>query len=139
MSLKTLEFKESYPISPEELFAVLVDHEGMSDWFDVDIRTIAGPGDGGVGTVRRISIGPLKIDEEIIVADSPSRVVYRIIRGLPVGYHLGEQRIIATDDGSELRWTITMRSAVPGLIEVISLILRPAMNRGLKKLRSRYP
>jgi uncharacterized protein YndB with AHSA1/START domain len=135
MSQKTLSFVARFDVSPEALWAVIIDHEGMSDWLDAKIRVIAGRGDGGVGTVRRIQLGPLSIDEEVTLADAPRLLVYRIIRGLPLRFHKGEMRVAPHGDGgSELSWTITIASGVPLFAETVAASLTPAINRGLRRL-----
>jgi hypothetical protein len=135
MSLRILDFLGRYDVPAEELWSVVIDHEGMGDWLDAKVSVIAGPGDGGLGTVRRIATGPLRIDEEVIACDPPERYLYRIIRGLPLRYHQGEVRVVAVGDGqSELHWTITVGSGVPGFAEAVALTLKPAINRGLRKL-----
>jgi len=139
MSQQTLSFLARYEVAPEALWAVVVDHEGMGDWLDANISVIAGPGDGGVGTVRRIKSGPLTIDEEVTVCDPPRRMVYRIVRGLPLlRYHQGEVRVSPWgDSGSELSWSITVSSAVPFFTEALGAVLRRSLNHGLDQLGQR--
>ncbi len=135
MSLRTLSFLAKYDVSAEQLWSALIDHESMGDWLDTRVSVIAGKGDGGLGTVRRIHIGPISIDEEIIACDPPHRYVYRIVGGLPIRHHQAEVRIVALGEGqSELHWTISIGSGVPGYAQTIAALLRPSINRGLRKL-----
>jgi hypothetical protein len=130
-----LEFLGRYDVPAEVLWSVVIDHEGMGEWLDAEVSVIAGKGDGGLGTVRRIAAGPLRIDEEVIACDPPERYVYRVIRGLPLRYHQGEVRVVAVGEAeSELHWTITVGSGVPGFAEAVDLTLKPAINRGLRRL-----
>lgn len=136
MAHQTLSFLARYAVPPEILWQVVTDHEGMGRWLGVPVKVIAAPPGGGVGTVRRIAAGPLSIDEEVVVFEPPRRMIYRIVRGLPVRYHRGEVRISPfRDDGSELAWEITIASGVPFLAETVSGILRRRINRGLRALR----
>lgn len=135
MSTQTLSFLARYAVPAEVLWSVLIDHERMGEWVDAKVSVIAGAGDGGVGTVRRVEIGPLSIDEEVIACDPPHRFVYRVTRGLPVRHHQGEVRVEAvSDEESELHWTITLGSGVPFFAETLALPLRAGINRGLKEL-----
>lgn len=130
---------ESYAVPPERLWAVLADHEGMSDWIGARVTVVAGPGDGGVGTVRRVHARGLAIDEEVTYADPPRRMVYRIVRGLPViRFHRGEILISPWGKtGAELRWDIVLESPIPGIAAAIRAVLEPGLRAGLRNLRLR--
>src|SRR5690606_461126 len=83
MSQARATFTESFAVSPEALFEVMSDHEGMSEWIGARVSVVRGPADGGVGTVRRVHAPGFSIDEEVTYADPPRRMVYRIVRGAP--------------------------------------------------------
>lgn len=131
-------FEESFAVPPEVLWAAVSDHEGMSDWAGARVTVVAGPADGGVGTVRRIHARGLTIDEEVVYADPPRRLVYRIVRGMPLlRFHRGEIVIEPWGkSGSQLRWSIMMDHAVPGVARLIAAPLQPAMRGALAKLRT---
>jgi uncharacterized protein YndB with AHSA1/START domain len=137
VSQRQITIEESFAVPPERLWKAISDHEAMSDWAGAPTKVIAGPSDGGVGTVRRIGMGGLKIDEEVIYADPPRRMVYRIVRGLPLlRFHRGEILIEPWGKaGSTLRWDIILDSAVPGVARAISAALGPGLRKGLAKLR----
>ena len=128
-------FLARYDVPPDVLFGVATDHAGMGRWVGAPVKVIAAPPDGGVGTVRRISVGPLAIDEEIVLFEPPRRMIYRIVRGLPLRYHRGEMRVSPWGDrGSQLAWEITLVSSVPFLAETIGRALERTINRGLRRL-----
>ena len=131
-------FVESFAVPPERLWEVLSDHEGMSEWIGARVSVVAGPPDGGVGTVRRVRARGLTLDEEVTYADAPRRMVYRIVRGLPVlRFHRGEILIAPWGKtGSQLTWDILLESALPGVAPAIAATLRPAIRAGLSKLRA---
>jgi uncharacterized protein YndB with AHSA1/START domain len=137
-------FVESFAVPPERLFEVLSDHEGMSEWIGARVSVVAGPPDGGVGaggvgTVRRVHARGLAIDEEVTYSDPPRRMVYRIVRGLPVvRFHRGEILVEPWGrTGSQLTWDLLVDSAVPGAARAIVAVLRPAIRAGLSRLRAR--
>ncbi len=131
-------FVESFAVPPERLFEVLSDHEGMSDWIGARVSVVAGPPDGGVGTVRRVRARGIAIDEEVTYSDPPRRMVYRIIRGMPiVRFHRGEILVEPWGrTGSQLTWDILVDSPVPGAAKAIIAVLRPAIRAGLSRLRA---
>lgn len=139
MSQAHLTITESFAVPPERLWAVFCDHEGMTDWMGARVTVVAGPGDGGVGTVRRIHARGLVLDEEVTYADPPRRMVYRIVRGLPViRFHRGEILVSPWGKtGSELRWDIVMESPLPGVPRALAAILEPSIRAGLRTLRAR--
>jgi uncharacterized protein YndB with AHSA1/START domain len=126
---------QSFRASPERVWDALTDHEGMGKWSGADVRVVARGDERGVGTVRRLKLGTLRIDEEVVYADAPRRLVYRIVRGLPLSFHRGEILVEPRGETTEVTWKILLRSPVPGLAEGASMLLRPAMTRGLGELK----
>jgi len=126
---------ESFRASPERVWDALTDHEGMGKWSGAEVRVVARGDERGVGTVRRLKVGALRIDEEVVYADAPRRLVYRIVRGLPVSFHRGEILVEPRGESTEVTWKILLRSSVPGLVRGASMVLRPAMSRGLGELK----
>ncbi len=128
---------ESFAVPPEVLFDRLVDHEGMSDWLGVRVSILAGPLDGGVGTIRRVHARGLVLDEEVTYLDRPRRMTYRIIRGLPLlAFHRGELLVEPWGKtGSQLTYDILMDSPVPGVARVMAGALAPQLRAGLSRLR----
>lgn len=140
MSQARSRFVESFAVPPERIWEALADHEGMSDWLGARVRVVAGPPDGGVGTIRRVQgRGIISFDEEVIYADAPRRMVYRIVRGVPgVRFHRGELLVEPWGKtGSQLTWDILVDSPIPGLGNVILAAVRPVLRAGLARLRTR--
>lgn len=138
MAQRTLSFLARFDVPPPILWEVVTDHEGMKRWLGTPVKVVAAPVDGGVGTVRRISAGPLALDEEVLVHEPPRRMVYRIVRGMPLlRYHRGEMRVEPWGEGgSQLEWDIVLASRVPGVAEGIAAVLGSRINRGLRTLSS---
>lgn len=136
MAQRTLSFLARYDVPPDILWEVATDHEGMSRWLGVPVKVVAAPPDGGVGTVRRISAGPVSIDEEVVVHEPPRRMVYRIVRGAPmIRYHRAEVRVEPWGDGgSQLAWSIVLASSIPGVARGVGAVLSARINQGLRKL-----
>lgn len=135
MSQEQIVLFQSFRASPERVWDALTDHEGMGKWSGADVRVVARGDERGVGTVRRLKVGSLRIDEEVVYADAPRRLVYRIVRGLPLSFHRGEILVEPRGETTEVTWKILLRSSVPGLVEGATMLLRPALNRGLGELK----
>jgi uncharacterized protein YndB with AHSA1/START domain len=135
VSVRQTVIELDFGVPPARLWEAITDHEGMSKWTGSKVRVIARGDAAGVGVVRRVRIGALAIDEEVIYADAPRRLVYRIIRGAPVSFHRGEMVVTETDAGSHLSWKILLSSPVPGFARATTGALGMALGRGLRELR----
>lgn len=135
MSIVDIGTKVSFALPRERVFEALLDHEAMSKWTPAKVRVIARGDERGVGTVRRLRLGALSFDEEVTYADAPSRIVYRIVRGVPLDFHRGEVLLSETGDGkTEVTWNVRLVSMVPGVAESIGAVLRPGLRGGLRQL-----
>lgn len=135
MSQEEIVLFEAFRATPERVWGALTDHEGMAKWTGADVKIVARGDESGVGTVRRVSMGGLRIDEEVVYADAPRRLVYRIVRGLPVSFHRGEILVEPRGELTEVTWKILLRSSVPGLVRGSAMVLKPALTRGLGELK----
>lgn len=135
MSVRQTIVDLDFNVPPARLWEAITDHEGMSKWTGSKVRVIARGDSTGVGVVRRVRIGALAIDEEVIYADAPRRLVYRIVRGAPVSFHRGEMIVTPTDHGSHLSWKILLASSVPGFARATAGTLGLALGRGVRELR----
>ena len=129
---------QTYRSDPATVFAALAEHENLGPVFGAKITRMR-DGDAsrnGVGSVRRLKIGPLPAFEETTtVAEEPTLIEYRITRGSPLRNHHGVQRLSPTPDGgTRLDYTITFDAVVPGLDKVVAAVLTRAISRGLPKL-----
>lgn len=135
MSQRDLTLELDFAVPPARLWEALTDHASMSKWTGASVRLIARGDERGVGAVRRVRVGPSIIDEEVVYADAPRRLVYRVVRGAGLSHHRGEVLIEPTEEGSHLTWNIRMVSPLPGVSRVLGRTVRLAMTRGLLELR----
>src|SRR3954468_23343247 len=108
----------------------------MGSWLGGKITLAKRAADGGVGTVRRVHLGPSNFDEEVIERDIPSRIVYRITRGVPfLRHHRGEIQVTPNaSGGSHVRWNVALESKLPGLSVAIRSGLGVVIKQGLRRL-----
>ena len=98
------------------------------------VQTLDGIEDGTLEARAQQEEG-VSFAPKILVDDAPRRLVYRIIRGLPVSHHRGE--ILLSDNGrggTTLEWDIQMASPVPGLARAVTGGLERALKQSLRKL-----
>ena len=130
----THEFKSD----PQTVFDKLAEHENLGPVFGAKITRVS---DGttsrnGVGSVRRIKIGPLPGFEETTTTARPNTLIeYKITKGSPLSGHWGRQELTPTPSGgTRLNYTIGFDSAIPGLAAVVGKVLAAAISKGLPKL-----
>lgn len=135
MSQRDIKLELDFAVPPETLWAAIADHESMTKWVGARVRLIARGDAQGVGAVRRVRIGATSVDEEVVYADAPRRLVYRVVRGALLSHHRGEVLIEPTSTGSHLTWSIRMVTPVPGLSRALSRVIGLGVGRGLHELR----
>ncbi len=116
---------------PEAVFAYLAEHENLGDVFGAKITRLSDGQDGernGVGSVRRLQIGPLPPFEETVTEFVvPERIVYKITKGSPIRGHVGVMTFTPEGDGTRMVYDIRLASPVPGL----ALLVRTALTRSI--------
>jgi uncharacterized protein YndB with AHSA1/START domain len=119
---------------PERIFAYLAEHENLGDMFGAKVTRLR-DGDtdrNGVGSVRRLQIGPGPPFEETVTEFVPSeRIVYRITKGSPLRGHVGVMTLAPEGEGTHFDYDIRLASPIPGLAALVKLSLTRSINRGL--------
>jgi uncharacterized protein YndB with AHSA1/START domain len=116
-----LTLERSLPAAPAAVWPFLTDPARMNAWSLARIEAIA-PGDGddpgGVGALRRVTVrapgGDVSFVEVIERVEPLRRLVYRVVRGLPLRDHQGEITLRGEGDGARLAWDVGFDVALPG-------------------------
>jgi uncharacterized protein YndB with AHSA1/START domain len=129
----------TYTSDPKTVFEALSEHENLGPVFGAKItRTRDGDTDrNGVGSSRKLNIGPLPPITETVVAFEPNtNIEYKITRGgFPLKDHYGVQRLTPTaDGGTKIDYTIAFNTAIPGMAGLVAKQLTAALSKGLPKL-----
>lgn len=121
------------------VFTFLAEHEHLSVLFPAKITRIKDGDDGtrnGVGSARRMKIGPLPAFEETntkVVVDE--LIEYAITKGSPLRGHHGRMVFSPTPSGgTHLAYTIEFGAVVPGLDVVVAEALNKSVRDGLAKV-----
>ncbi len=122
---------------PEIAWPHLVVPEKMCAWSRAAIARIE-DGDGGaphgVGALRKVTIGKKISFEEVIAVSGPSRLVYHVVRGLPLRDHEGVMTLDETKRGSRLVWRVRFEPITKALGAAASRMLDEQMNASLDAL-----
>jgi uncharacterized protein YndB with AHSA1/START domain len=130
------------PKSPEHVWSVLIDHEGMSSWGPGLKVTLVEEGVGdrnGLGAVRRIDApGPAPaIVEEVVVFDENSTLGYKAKAGVPFKNYGGTVRLTPVGASTKIDYSLTIDERVPlvekGAAAVVARVLLTALVRASKR------
>jgi uncharacterized protein YndB with AHSA1/START domain len=124
--------------SPERVFAYLAEHENLAEVFGAKVTRLR-DGEGGerngVGSSRRLNIGPLASFEETVTEFVPTeRIVYRITKGSPLRGHVGVMTFAPTATGTRLVYDIRLSSPIPGLARIVQAVLTRSITRSLASI-----
>ena len=121
-------------LSPEHVWSVLSDHEGMSHWAPGLKASLTKPGAGdrnGLGAVRRIAQpGPVPpIVEEIVVFEPGRHLGYKALSGVPFRGYVGDVELQPSGSGTSIRWSLSADQRVP-LVEkaALAVVARTLLN-----------
>jgi uncharacterized protein YndB with AHSA1/START domain len=120
---------------PERIFAHLAEHENLAAVFGAKVTRLRDGEDGqrnGVGSRRRLNVGPLPAFEETVTEFEPSeRIVYRITKGSPLRGHVGRMDFTATPGGTHFVYDIRLASPIPGLASMVRAVLTRSIRQSL--------
>lgn len=128
---------------PEVLWQLLADADGYSawgPWSESRYETEGGASAGGVGAVRRLRTGRFTLIERIEEVDPPRRMVYTVVRGIPVRNYRAEIILTPTGAGTDIRWfadwdrTLGGRLAHRGLSAAYQRIVQDLVTAGEARL-----
>ncbi len=136
--MQTIQITQESSRSVAELYAALEDHDRLGSVLGVPVKRIkeGKTSPNGIGSVRRIGVGPVAIEETVVGAVVDKSIDYKITRGgWPVKDHHGRLTFKALPGGgSQVQWRIDLDAAVPGAAVLIKQVLKLGIGRGLKKL-----
>ena len=125
-------------LSLPDVFEALADHNNLGKVFGVPVRRIR---DGqsepnGVGSVRKIGVGPLGIEETVTALVPNESIDYRITRGgFPIKNHRGRIAFAhGAQGGTRVDWTIEFESRLPLMGPALAFALKTAISTGLKRV-----
>ena len=143
--MQYVEVKRVIDAPIDAVWARYTDHVSWTEWAGLGKVTLDRQGDpppNGVGCVRAISSGGVKVVEEVLSFEPPRRMTYRIVRGgLPIKDHLGEVDFEPHGDRTLVTWRCRFDSKIAGLGGLfrffITRLFRNALEGLVKDLQGR--
>jgi uncharacterized protein YndB with AHSA1/START domain len=122
----------------DKVFAYLSQHEHLEALFGAKVTRLRDGTDGqrnGVGSVRRLKVGPMPPFEETVTEFVPDQLIrYRITKGSPLRDHEGVMTFSSNGSGAHLHYEISFGAVVPGLDKVIAAGLKRNISKGLTQV-----
>lgn len=125
-----------------EVFDFFSNHENVGALFPGETYRIKKGSDpnypDGLGSVRRISVFPITVEETITEYIPNKLIEYRISNESPIRNHLGRMEFSELNDKTVLDYSIEFESKVPYLGKIVKLALEEALIFGLKRQSEKY-
>jgi uncharacterized protein YndB with AHSA1/START domain len=130
-----VQIEHEFAKPPELIFAYLSEHENLAAVFGAKVTRLR-DGDvdrNGIGSVRKLQIGPLPPFEETVTEFVvPERIVYKITKGSPLRGHLGVMTFASTPSGgTRFVYDIRIASPIPGLAPLVRAALTRSITQAL--------
>lgn len=138
MAMYTIEIDETFNVPRRKVFALFADHHRFGKLLGAPVKRIkdsdqADP--NGIGSVRKIGIGPVSLEETVTIFEPDSLIEYTITSMSPIRNHLGRIRFEDTPEGhTRVNYTITFEDFVPFTGKMVSTALEKGIRRGIKRV-----
>lgn len=138
MALYTIEINETFDVPRRKVFALFADHDRFGKLLGAPVKRIkdsdqADP--NGIGSVRKIGIGPFGLEETVLNFEPDSLIEYTITSMSPIRNHLGRIRFDDTSEGhTRVHYKITFEDIVPFTGKMVSTALEQGIRRGIKRI-----
>ena len=139
--MNAIQIKKEFNAPVAQVFELLSKHATYNIAFApmqvVRVKDSADPErPDGVGSVRRMGIGPIKpLQEQITLLEPNQRIEYKIIKNPLIKHHLGVIEFQAMADNKTLvTYSIELQTRVPFVSKAILAQLKTAIKIGLSKL-----
>jgi len=138
MATYTIEIDETFDVPRNRVFALFADHKRFGKLLGAPVKRIrdsdqADP--NGLGSVRKIGIGPVGLEETVIAFEPDTLIEYTITSLSPIRNHIGRIRFQEAGTGrTRVNYTITFEDIVPFTGKVVSVALEQGIRKGIKRV-----
>ena len=102
----------------------------------VEVEKVGDPESNGVGTVRTITIGKVRVRERLESVNPPNSFTYTILSGAPMKDYLGKVKISQQEAKSVIHWNVKFTPKVPGTGWIGAIVSKKAINRLIDEMES---
>ena len=113
----------------EKLFSIISDFtRSPSPTIQVQVEK-EGDQANGVGTIRTITIGMVKVRERLESVNPPDSFTYTILSGAPMKDYLGTVKILPKESKSEIQWDVKFTPKIPFTGWLGAMVSQKTINR----------
>ena len=138
--MQRIEITQDFALPVERVYAYLSEHENLGPLFGAEVERVR-DGDttrNGVGSVRRLKVGPLPWFEETNTQVVPNELIeYRITSGSVLNDHRGEMRFSPNGSGTRLDYVIEFDAKLPLTGPLLKKTIEGNVRKGLKDVETR--
>ncbi len=100
----------------------------------VEVENDGDPGSHGVGAIRTITIGKVRVRERLESVSHPKSFTYKILSGAPMKEHHAEVEFISHGSSTEIRWTVEFTPKFSGIGWIVGRITKKAINQFIDEI-----
>jgi hypothetical protein len=133
MTAFTITRKVELPV--EEVWAIAGDFKkSPGPGIIVEVENQGDPASHGVGAIRTITIGKVKVRERLESINAPNSYTYRILSGAPMKDHHAKGEFIPQGASTEIRFTYEFTPKILGIGWLVALMTKKAINRYIDEI-----
>ena len=138
MASYTIEIEETFALPSHQVFALFADHKNFGKLLGAPVKRVrdsdqADP--NGIGSVRKIGIGPIGVEETITGFEPEALIEYAITSFSPIKNHFGRIRFSnPSENETRVRYTVYFEDAIPLTGALVKSALDQALRRGMRRV-----
>jgi len=116
---------------PDAVWRLLADPLTWPGFSPVGKAVIERPGTAeptGLGMIRRLQTGPLRMREEVVASEAPRHHAYILLSGMNLRDYRGDVTLTPHGGGTRIHWEVSFTGAFPGAVA----FWKPGLSRALK-------
>ena len=105
--------------APQVVWALVANADSYHEWGPWSASGYQSPGDrahGGAGVIRWMRYGRTTTVERVLEAEQARRLVYTVVKGIPVRNYRAEVTLTPEGEGTHIRWSASWDRTLPGRV-----------------------
>ncbi len=137
--MTTFTINRELDLPSEKAFAIISDFtRSPSPTIQVEVEKEGDDASRGVGTIRTITIGRVRVRERLESVNPPGSLTYTILSGAPVKDYLGTIDITPQETKSVINWNVRFSPKVPGTGWLGAMIAKKSINRLIREMEASH-
>ncbi|MDX2446667.1 MAG: SRPBCC family protein [Desulfobacterales bacterium] len=121
----------------DKVWSLLSDFTGSpSPAFPVVVHEKGDPKNNGVGTIRTLTIGKIKVMERLEAAIPFQSFMYSILSGSPVKQYLGKWEFHEENNFTIVRWRADFKPKVPLIGWIIAMVTKRVVHQIINQIEA---